>query len=302
MAQYIGRFLSAVKNLRTGAILNCLDEYGDAVQVMDSSVSWRTPVAESVDTSGGVMSTNRSLMDTRTLKVTYRKKYGPLNPTYTSVWNEAFAVLGLGDDLRLSVIEADGTTRYFYGRCDDIGFSSKTENYAIAEVPLTFTLPDPLWTSVAKPGVKLCDTGLVANSGLHADDDPDNFTVGSGFTAHTILNPDAVVADTGPIVYMQGPMTGFCIVWNLTLPKINGTPWFVYYGRGVAAGEIIKIDSGSGDVTSNLSSTDAYGGFTYGPGQQYWFMIERGSNSIQVGNGGAGTGARVRIDYLSRGG
>jgi hypothetical protein len=302
MPQYISRYLSQITNLRTGAQYSCLDYGGAAIQDLKGAFKFRTPAEDAIDAPGGVMASIRSLPSMRTFSATIRKKYGGSVGTYIDAWNEIFAVCGLGDDMRFLVIEPDGSSHYFFGRVDQLDFSAGTSNYAFAELPITFICPSPFWRSIAKPGTLLADSGLIADSGLHADADPDNFTVGSGFTFHTLTNTGSIVADTGPTVYMTGPQTGFCIVWNNSLPLINGQHWFVYYGRSIAAGETIKIDAGAGDVTSNLSSTDAYSGFQYGTGQEYWFMVDKNNNSIQVANGGASTGARVRIDYRAIGG
>lgn len=296
-----GQYLATMKDTKTGAVYDCTDYLGGALQEISSPIIWSNSSFESQDRPGGVKLKN-SKLGMRTYTATLRKRYGGSILTFQAAWDEFVNKLGRGNEILFEFRQQDGSSRYQEGFINEADENNAVDNGTWFAIPFKFTCPDPLRHSLNKPGVLLANTGLQADTGLFADGDPDAFTLTAAATylPYVITNTLSTHPDWGPKVILKGPLTGPIYAYNYSLPFINGQPQYVVYIGNVALGETVTIDTGAGDVTSDKAGVDAYALFGYGVGQDYWWGVEQGTNNIKLYAAGYGAGHKIIIDYLAR--
>jgi len=205
--------------------------------------------------------------------------------TYSSVWGAFDAVCALGQSIELTMRDAAGATWYQQGRVQRVDKKEALTDVGSVEIPVTFLFPNPFWSAKYKSGILRADTGLFANTGLLADQDPDRFPITGQTTSHIVAN-SGYAPDLAPTIVLTGPLPAPIAIANNAVLIRPGQGMALVYTHAILAGETVTIDCAQLDVSSTNTAVYAYQYLNpLQPGQDRWFQIAAGNNQIVINTG-----------------
>lgn len=307
--------VSKISNVFTGVSVACQSTE------LSAPYTFRNSIVKSVGAAGGINTHTggRAPMAPRTVKLSLIHVYNQLLPpakqvpglveSYSSVMALFDAVLGSGYEVLLTLTDANGNLWYNTAVVESVDKVERVaDSAAMVTLPVTFTFFVPYWAAQYKAGVNRYDQNpplYFDTPGLTYDADPDQFALSGTSTSHVVANtgvgggtiPDytAGVTLTAGATAIPGPIQ----VINYSVLAFNGSPVYLQYNAPIAAGESVTFDGVNLECLSSLIGAAAYANLSvpYANGQDSWFLIAPGNNTVAVTTGvGTLSGAAI-VNY-----
>jgi hypothetical protein len=236
---------------------------------------------------------------------------------FTKVWDKYSKVLMHGRALTIVTKTAltPLTFRYSEGKCVSMPKASAADQISHASIEATIHMTRPLMYDNTPNGWSVWDQTSPPlswdQSGLKWDFNPDDFAINTSFVSHTITD-NGSADDLSPTIHFYTPPVGgtfpgqYLYVYNYYVLNRSGNPTLFILdlsAAGMGPNEEYVVNTGQWSVRHRVGAVTsaAYDRIILPPGQDDWFRVNAGSNTLIIQASGVGTyNARMSVIWTQK--